>query len=387
MSETQSIYLDNAATTRVLPEVVEAMQPFFGPEYGNPATLYSAGRRAKAAVRRAREELGGLVGADPDEIVITSGATESNNWILRAAVEGRRKHLVVSSVEHHTVLEPAEHLAKHAGVRLSVLPVDGAGRVDPEALREAVTEETALVSVMHANNEIGTTQPLAELAAIAHEAGALFHTDAAPTVGKIPVDMDALGADLLSLGAHKFHGPKGVGALVVRKGVRLTPFLHGGGQEGGRRAGTVNVPGAVGMGAAARLAGERMAEEGPRLAELVEGLWSKLESSLPKIRRNGHPTERVPGILNVCFDGVEGEALLLGLDDLGVQVSSGSACTTGSLEPSHVLLAIGLPAEVAHGSIRISLSGETTAGDIDRAAGLMAEVVARFRAMSPVWTG
>lgn len=388
--KTDEIYLDNAATTRVHPEVFEAMRPYFCDAYANAATLYAPGVQAGRALEEARAAVASLIGAsDPAEIVFTSGATESINWAIRSVLEGTggKPHAVTSAIEHHAVLHPLEWLAKEGRIDLTVLPADETGLVSPDALREALRPETALVSIMHANNEIGTVEPVAELAALAREAGALFHADICQTVGKIPLDVQALGADLASLSAHKFHGPKGVGALYIRKGVRLPPLLRGGGQEKNRRAGTSNVPGIVGLRKAAELAAAKMEAEGPRQRDLVERLWAGLSDALPKIRRNGHPDKRIPGLLSVCVEGAEGEAILLRMDMYGIRVSSGSACTTGSLDPSHVLLAIGLPAEIAHGSVRFSMSAETTEADVDRVLETMPKVVEGLRAMSPTWKG
>lgn len=392
MAGTDWIYLDNAATTRTDPEVLEAMRPFFCEHYGNAATLYQAGNAASKAVEKAREQVAELLGALPEEVFFTSGGTESDNWAFSGSVCGEmcgrgHKHIITSAVEHHAVLETVSFMERHLGCPATFLPVDAYGAVSPDALREALRPETALVSVMHANNEIGTVQPVAELAALARQKGALFHTDAVQSVGKIPVNVRELGVDMLSLSAHKFHGPKGVGAMYIRKGVRLSPFMHGGAQERKRRAGTSNVPGIVGLGKAAELAGRHLETECKRQAALVEKLWEGLNDRIPKIRRNGHPANRVPNLLNLCVSGIEGEAILLQLDMYGIAISSGSACTTGSLEPSHVLLAIGLPAEVAHGSARFSLSRETTERDIERVIEVMPKVAANLRAMSPIWHG
>ncbi len=394
MSEDNAIYLDNAATTRVAPEVFEAMAPYFREHYGNAsAKYYSLGQTARQAVRRARVQLAELIGAQvpadedhPGEIVFTGGATESNNWVLTHATHGPRKHLVIGGVEHHAVMEVAEHLETMHGVEVTRVPVDASGRVDPAAVAEAVRAETALVSVMLANNEVGTLQPVREIARIAHDHGALMHTDAVQAVGKILVNADELEVDLLSLSAHKFYGPKGVGALYIRRGTRLEPWMRGGGQENRRRAGTLNVPGIVGLGAAAALAATRMHAEAERQRELVERLWEGL-SVIPQATRNGDPKKRLPNILNVRFAGVEGEAILMYLDMQGVQVASGSACATDSLEPSHVLLAMGVPQEEAHGSIRFSLGCETTAADIDRVLTVLPEQVQTLRAMSVTWKG
>jgi cysteine desulfurase len=392
-SATDRIYLDNAATTRIDPQVLEAMRPWLEEGFGNAATLYSPGREAAAAVEEARERVAQLLNAASDrEIVFTSCATESDNWVVLSSVLGRkpgrdRPHLVVSAIEHHAVLEPCHALRKAGLADLTEVPVDAEGRVSPEAFAEALRPETVLASVMYANNETGTLQPVAELARIARDAGVPFHTDAVQCVGKMPLDVQALGVDFLSLSAHKFHGPKGVGVLSLRRGAKLAPLLRGGGQEENRRAGTTNVAGIVGLGKAAELS--RTVDDETVAAEraLVETLWSGLEARIPKIRRNGHAEERLSGILNVTLEGVEGEAMLLMLDLQGICVSSGSACTTGSLDPSHVLLALGLPAEVAHGSLRFSLSRETTGAEIERVLEVLPGIVERLREMSPTWEG
>lgn len=388
--DTSPIYLDNAATTRLDPVVFDAMKGFFCEHFGNAASkYYREGRHALDAVETARGHVAALLGAgDPSEVIFTSCASESNNWVINSILrEGDRKHVITSAVEHHAVLEPIEFLEKHHGIEATILPVDELGRVNPDDLRDAIRDDTGLVSIMHANNEIGTIQPIRELAAIARGNDIPFHTDACQTVGKIPTTVESLGVDFLSLSAHKFHGPKGVGALYVRKGQRLQPFIRGGGQERGRRAGTTNVPGVVGLGKAAELAQQRMAGEDARARKLVESLWKRLSEAIPKIRRNGDPDSRIPNLLNICVSGIEGEAMLLRLDMNGIMVSSGSACTSGSLDPSHVLLAIGLPAEIAHGSVRFSLSHETQESDIDRVCSVLPGIVEQLRAMSPTWEG
>lgn len=386
MNAKKIIYLDNAATTPAAPEAAAAMQPYFSDLFGNPATLYRTGTTAARAVDTAREQLAALLGADPEEIFFTSGGTESNNWILKVlAWHGDKKHLITDAIEHHAVLETVHYLEKHFGCPATILPVDRHGLVSAERLREALRPDTALVSIMHANNEIGSVEPIAELAAIAHEKGALFHTDAVQSVGKIPINVRELGVDALSLSAHKFHGPKGVGALFVKRGIGLPPFHHGGGQERGRRAGTTNVAGVVGMGVAADLARKHLAETGTREWRLVERLWEGLSASIPGLLRNGHPQKRIPNLLSICVSGIEGEALLLDLDRRGIQVSSGSACTTGNPEPSHVLKALGLPPEIARGSLRLSLSRYTTAEEIEEVIQILPGVVERLRALSPLW--
>lgn len=384
------VYMDNAATTRLDADVLAAMMPFFSEHFGNAASKYYAeGRKALEAVDNARQQVAALLGAsDPSEIVFTSGASESINWVIQSLLrDGERKHVITSPIEHHAVLEPIEHLEKNHGVESTILPVDPTGLVSPDAVRDALRDDTGLITIMHANNEIGTLQPISEIATIAREAGVPFHTDACQTVGKIPVNVQQLGVDLLSLSAHKFRGPKGAGALYIRKGTRLAPMIRGGGQESGRRAGTTNVPSLVGMGKAAELAAGKIATEAPRESALVEDLWKRLSAEIPKIRRNGHPEKRIPNILNVCLEGIEGEAILLRLDMAGIMVSSGSACTSGSLDPSHVLLAIGLPAEIAHGSVRFSLGPETTSADVDRVCEVLPGIVAMLRDMSPTWQG
>ncbi len=402
----KNIYLDNAATTRPAPEVVEAMLPYLGELFGNPSSkYYGVGQITRAAVQKARQQVGRLIGVnnisdnpdDPYEIYFTSGGTESDNWALKGAVMCKsKKHIITSAFEHHAVLETAEMLekslgcnvcAKQTACEVTILPVDSTGLVNPDDLRKALRDETAIVSIMHANNEIGTIQPIKELAAITHERGALFHTDAVQTVGKIPVDVNDLGVDLLSMSGHKFHGPKGIGALYIRKGTRLDPFLNGGGQERALRAGTHNVAGIVGMGVACELAMKNMEAEAKRERALVETLWQGLSDRIPKIHRNGHPEIRLPGTLNVRFEGAEGEAILMYMDMMGVQVSSGSACSTGDIKPSHVLLAIGVKQEEAHGSIRFSLSHDTTAEDIQYVIDTMPKQLDMIRQMSVTWKG
>ncbi len=388
MQENSPIYLDNAATTRTDPRVLEKMLPYFTEKYGNAASqYYELGRQARAALDQGREQLAKLLGASPDEIYFTAGATESNNWAIQGTVlGGKKKHVITSAIEHHATSEPLEWLKKNGYGDYTVLPVDKTGKVSPDDLKKALRPDTGLVTIMHANNEIGTLQDIPALAEIARANGSLFHTDATQSVGKIEVKVDALQVDSLSLSGHKFHGPKGIGAMYLRKGARLSSILHGGGQERNRRAGTSNVAGAVGIGAAAEFAAEYIADA-PRQGRMVEEIWAGLEKAIPKIRRNGHTTERIPNLLSVCVEGAEGEAILGYLDMYGLQVSSGSACTSGSLEPSHVLLACGIPVELAHGSIRISLSHYNTPEDVATLLRSMPEVVARVRSMSVTWKG
>ena len=383
------IYADHAATAALRPAARRAMEPYLAERFGNPSSLYAFGQRAKADLEEARAAVAACLNAGPEELFFTSGGTEADNWALKGAVElaalkGKKNgHIIISAVEHHAVLHTAQYLEKQ-GHPVTCLPVDEHGRVDPAAVEAAIRPDTALISVMAANNEIGTLQPVAEIGAVARRRGVLFHTDAVQAVGHIPVDVKAWNADLLSLSAHKFGGPRGVGALYVRRPNRLPPLIHGGGQEGGRRSGTENVAGAVGMAAALREAVEGLSAESARLAALRDRLVEGL-TRLPYARLTGHPVHRLPGIASFVFEGVEGEALLLHLDARGICASSGSACSSASLDPSHVLLAIGLPHAVAHGSLRLSLGPDNTQADVDAILKTVPEVVEHLRAMSPVW--
>ncbi len=381
------IYLDHASTTPADPEVVAAMLPWHSEQFGNPSTVYSLGLTAARAVQGARESIAKAIGADADEVYFTSGGTESDDWAILGTAEAQQKkgrHLIASTIEHHAVLESVDYLEKH-GYEITRVPVDGAGLVDPESVRRAIRPDTILVSVMHANNEVGTIQPIAEIGKITREAGVLFHVDAVQTAGKLPLDVEALAVDMLSVSAHKLYGPKGIGLLYLRKRTRISPLFHGGGQEKGRRAGTHNVPGIMGMAKAFELAGTRMADDADREATLRDRLWQDLSGGIEAIYLNGDPARRLPNNLNVRLDGIEGEAMILMLDMEGICVSSGSACTTGSLEPSHVLLAMGIPAEHAHGSLRVTLGRGTTAEDIDHFLKVFPPIVSRLREMSPVW--
>ncbi|MGI6567837.1 MAG: cysteine desulfurase NifS [Firmicutes bacterium] len=381
------IYLDHASTTPMRPEVLQAMLPFLEEQYGNPSSIYDTGRTARQALDRARDRIALIIGASPREIVFTSGGSEADNLAIKGAafaLRGRGSHIITSAIEHHAVYNPCHYLEKQ-GFRITVLPVDADGLVDPAAVEAALTPETILVSIMHANNEIGTIQPIAEIGKILRERKILFHTDAVQTVGHIPVNVQELGVDLLSLSAHKFYGPKGVGALYVRRGVRLDPLVHGGAQEHNRRAGTENVAGIVGMAEALALAAEEMDKEAQRQRELRDRLIDGIMDRIPHTRLNGHPKERLPGNVSVCFEFIEGEALLLNLDMHGIAASSGSACTSGSLEPSHVLLALGLPHEIAHGSLRMTLGRGTTAADIDTVLEVLPGIVDKLRQMSPLY--
>jgi len=383
----ERIYLDYAATTPCAPEVVAAMLPFFSDRFGNPASMHASGQENKGAVEEARERIASFLGAAPGEIVFTSGGTESNNTAVKGvayARQGKGNHIITSPIEHHAVLEPCHFLEKE-GFEITILPVDGDGLVDPDDVRKTITGKTILISVMHANNEIGTIQPIEEIGRIARERGVYFHTDAVQTLGHLPFTVGELHVDLLSASAHKLYGPKGVGILFVKKGTRLTPFMHGGEQENRRRASTHNVPGIVGFAKAVELASEGMETEVRELTALRDRLITGLREGIEAVKLNGHSTRRLPNNVNISVAHVEGEGLLLSLDMLGIACSTGSACSSASLEPSHVLMALGLPHELAHGSLRFSLGRPTTAADIDRLLAVLPPVVQRLRAMSPLY--
>ena len=375
------VYLDHAATTPVDPEVAEAMARVLRETHGNPSSIYAEGRAARAAVDRARDEVAAAIHADPSEIVFTSGGTEADNLALRGTlkVEDGRDGLVTTAIEHHAVIDTARDLERHAHVRVTVVGVDRYGVVDPAAIREAIDERTSLVSVMHANNEIGTIEPIAEIGAICREKDVTFHSDAVQTVGALEVDVREIPVDLLSINAHKFYGPKGVGALYVRRGTRIATIQTGGGQEKGRRTGTENVAGIVGLGVAMRIARERRATESPRQAKLRDRLIAGVRTGVPDAVLNGHPTDRLPNNASFCVPGTDGESLIVALDLEGFAVSSGSACTSGETEPSHVLLALGLDREVAKGSLRETAGRSTTEADVDRFVDALTRVVARLR--------
>jgi cysteine desulfurase len=381
----QRIYLDHNATTPLHPAVADAMVAVLREEFGNPSSVHHFGQRAKAAVDQARSAVAALIGAEASDVVFTSGGTESDNLAIRGAAEALertgRRHLVASAIEHEAVLNTLKALARR-GWTTTRLPVDDTGIVSPGALREALTDQTALVSVMHANNEIGTVQPIAELARLAHERGALFHADAVQSAGKIPIDVKALGVDLQSISAHKFYGPKGIGALWMRRGLRLLPVLTGGKQERNRRAGTENVPGIVGMGAAAALARGKMAEEAARLAALRDRLEEGILRAVPGTAVNGARTPRVPNTTNISFERIEAESLLIALDLEGVAVSTGSACSSGTLEPSHVLKAMGLSPQRAQSSLRFSLGAGNTEEEVDRVVSLLPGLVEKLRGLT-----
>ncbi len=381
------IYFDNAATTSVSKTALEAMLPCLTENYGNPSSLHLMGQESNQALDEARLTVAKCLNARPDEIYFTSGGSEADNWAITQMAElgakKGKKHLISTTFEHHAVLHTLKRLEK-AGYEVTYLDVHEDGLVRPEELKAAIRPDTALVTIMYANNEIGTIQPITELGAICHEKGVLFHTDAVQAVGHLPIDVKAQNIDLLSLSGHKFHGPKGVGALYCRRGVRLTNFIEGGAQERNRRAGTENMPGICGMAAALQEAVDHMEENAQRVAsyrdQLIEGL-----SKIPCSRLNGDAKQRLPGNVNMCFEGIEGESLLLRLDLAGICASSGSACTSGSLDPSHVLLAIGLPKEIAHGSLRLSLDEVNTQEEVDYTLQQVPQVVALLRDMSPVW--
>ncbi|NCB62421.1 MAG: cysteine desulfurase NifS [Clostridia bacterium] len=380
------VYADNAATTSLSPKALEAMMPFFQEKYGNPSSLYRFGQDAKTDLDVARAQVAEVLNAKGEEIFFTSGGTESDNWAIRGVAELRKakgKHIITSSIEHHAIVHTLQYLEKQ-GYEISWLPVDGVGRVDPQAVKAAIRPDTILITIMAANNEIGTVEPIAEIGKIAREAGVLFHTDAVQAVGHIGVDAEALNVDLLSLSAHKFHGPRGVGALYVRKGLRLPPLIIGGGQEKGRRSGTENVAGAVGLAAALKEAAANLESEGKRLAAMRDRLFAGLKD-IPCTRITGDRVNRLPGTASFVFEGVEGEALLLHLDAKGICASSGSACSSATLDPSHVLLGIGLPHAVAHGSLRVSLGAGNTEEDVDTLIREIPAVVEYLRKMSPVW--
>ncbi len=382
----ERIYLDYAATTPVHPEVTKAMLPYFTEVFGNPSSIYADGLEAKEAIEEARVKVAKLIGARDEEIVFTGGGTEADNFALEGvafANESKGNHIITSSIEHHAVMETCKFLGKR-GFKITYLPVNEYGIVDPDSVRKAITDKTILISIMHANNEVGTIEPIAEIGRVAQEAKVYFHTDAVQTVGHIPVDVNELGVDLLSMSAHKLYGPKGVGALYIRKGTKLTPFMHGGDQERNRRASTENVPGIVGFGKAAELALPEMDQEAQRLTGLRDRLIKGLQERIDRIHLNGHPANRLPNNVNVSIDFVEGESILLNLDLEGISASTGSACTSSSLEPSFVLLAMGLSHEQAHGSLRFTLGKWTTEEDINRVLEVSPGVITKLRAMSPL---
>ena len=385
----RKVYLDNAATTALSPRVLEAMLPYFTQYYGNPSSVHAFGREAKQGLDRARDQVAKALHCDPSEVIFTGCGTESDNTVLLGVAQrygDKGKHIITTNVEHHAILHTCEYLEKQ-GYSVTYLPVDQDGLVTAEQVAAAIRPDTILVSIMFANNEVGTIMPIQEIGAVCKEKGVLFHTDAVQAVGHIPVDVQAMHIDMLSLSAHKFHGPKGVGALYCRKGIRLPSYIMGGAQERGRRAGTENVAGIVGLGAAIQLATEQLEENRAKMTALRDRLMTGIQARISEVKLNGHPTNRLPNNVNFSFKYIEGESILLMLDMNGIAASSGSACTSGSLDPSHVLLALDLPHEIAHGSVRLTLGDETTEEDIDYTIDVLEKTVARLRAMSPLYKG
>jgi cysteine desulfurase len=381
------IYLDYAATTPMRSEVLEAMQPYLTEVFGNPSSIYSYGHEAKAGVDKARTAVASLLGAREEEIVFTGGGTEADNFAIKGigfANRSKGNHIITSSIEHHAVLETCQFMETQ-GFAVTYLQVDKYGMVDPDDVKNAITPETILITIMHANNEIGTIQPISEIGRIAREAGVYFHTDAVQTAGHIPSDVNELNVDMLSTSAHKLYGPKGVGALYLRKGTRIIPLIHGGEQENNRRASTENVAGIVGFGKAAELAKLELKVESTRIAAMRDRLVNSLEKNIDEIQLNGHRTRRLPNNINLTVAYTEGESIVLNLDLKGICASTGSACTSSSLEPSHVLVAIGLPQEIAYSSFRMTLGKWNTDEDIDRVIQVLPEVIADLRSMSPLY--
>ena len=383
----KNVYMDYSATTYVKPEVFEEMKPYFTEKFGNPSSFYSLARENTIAVMKGREKIAKALNANPDEIYITGGGSEADNWALKgiaSAYKNKGNHIITTKIEHHAILHACEFLEKN-GFEVTYLDVDEEGFINLDDLKNAITDKTILVSVMFANNEIGTIEPVKEIGAICHERGVLFHTDAVQAVGHVPIDVKDMNIDLLSLAGHKIYGPKGVGALYIKKGVRIHNLIHGGSQERGRRAGTENVPGIVGLGKAMELAAENLEEHSKRLTALREKLIDGL-LKIPYTRLNGpRGDKRLPSNVNVCFRFIEGESILLSLDFEGIAASSGSACTSGSLDPSHVLLAIGLKHEIAHGSLRLTMGDGTTEEDVDYVLEKVPPIIQRLRDMSPLW--
>ncbi len=381
------VYLDNAATTKVRPEVVEAMLPYFTEIYGNASAVYDFGQKCKQAMEDARETIAASIGTKAANIYFTAGGSESDNWALKGVAEAygdKGKHIITTKIEHHAILHTCAYLEQQ-GYEVTYLDVDADGLVSPEALRQAIRPDTILISVMFANNEIGTIEPIAELGEIAHEHGIIFHTDAVQAYTQVPIDVEKMHIDLLSASGHKLNGPKGIGFLYIRQGLKLKSFIHGGAQERKRRAGTENVPGIVGLGKAVEIATETMEERTAKESALRDYLIARIEEEIPFAKLNGHRVKRLPNNVNFCFRFIEGESMLIMLDMAGICGSSGSACTSGSLDPSHVLLAIGLPHEIAHGSLRLTLGDENTKEQVDYVVDHLKEIVAKLRAMSPLY--
>lgn len=385
--------MDHAATTPTDIEVVKAMEPYFTQKYGNPNSIHSFGQEARDAVEEARKKIAHLIGANPSEIIFTGGGTESDNFAIKGIAWANQKkgnHIITSKIEHHAVLHSCQFLEKH-GFRVTYLPVDKCGLIDPGDVKKAITNQTILVTIMHANNEIGTIEPIKEIGKVVKGAGIYFHTDSVQTAGHIPIDVNDLGVDMLSMSGHKLYGPNGVGVLYFRKGTRIDSLIDGGSQEKNRRAGTENVAGIVGMGKAAELAEKRLVQgEEDKIIKLRDRLIKDIAEKIDHVHLNGHPTKRLPGNVNFCFEFIEGESMLLNLDMEGVAASSGSACTSGSLEPSHVLLAIGLPPEIAHGSLRLTLGKDNTEEEVEYVIGILPKIIEKLRALSPFkgsWEG
>lgn len=383
----RNIYLDHAATTPVRKEVIDAMLPYFNEKFGNPSSIYSIGRDSKKAIEESREKVAKVIGAEPREIFFTGSGTEADNWAIKGVAYANRqkgKHIITSAIEHHAVLHTCQYLESD-GFEVTYLPVDADGLVSAEQVRAAIRPDTILITIMFANNEIGTIQPIAEIGKVAREKGVYFHTDAVQAMGNVLINVSELNVDLLSMSSHKFYGPKGIGALYVRKGVKLTSFMHGGAQERGRRASTENVPAIVGLAAALEIAVTNMDQYNEKLIALRDRTIKEIEQKIPFIKLNGHREKRLPGNVNFSFEFIEGESLLLMLDMKGIAASSGSACTSGSLDPSHVLLAIGLPHETAHGSLRLTFGDENTDADVDALMEVLPTIVTRLREMSPLY--
>lgn len=381
------IYLDNAATTKTAPEVVEAMLPYFTEIYGNASAVYDFGQKCKQAIEDARETIGSSIGTKASNIYFTAGGSESDNWALKGVAEAYKdkgKHIITTKIEHHAILHTCAYLEQQ-GYEVTYLDVDADGLVSPEDVKKAIRPDTILISVMFANNEIGTIEPIEEIGAIAHEHGILFHTDAVQAYAQVPIDVEKMHIDLLSASGHKLNGPKGIGFLYIRQGLKLKSFIHGGAQERKRRAGTENVPGIVGLGKAVEIAMATMDERIKKESELRDYLIARIEDEIPFAKLNGHRVKRLPNNINFCFRFIEGESMLIMLDMAGICGSSGSACTSGSLDPSHVLLAIGLPHEIAHGSLRLTLSDEITKDQLDYVVDHLKEIVAKLRSMSPLY--
>ena len=387
MGAQRTIYMDHSATTFVKPEVLDAMIPYFTEHFGNPSSIYNIARESRKAIDAARVQTAKALGADPDEIYFTSGGSESDNWAIKGVALANRKrgnHIITTPIEHHAVLHTCQFLEKE-GFEVTYLPVDKFGLVDPAKLEKAITDKTILISIMYANNEIGTIEPIEELGAIARKHKIYFHTDAVQVIGNIPIDVKAQNIDLLSLSAHKFYGAKGVGALYIKKGVRIENLIHGGGQERRRRAGTENIAGIVGLGKAIEMATVDIPGHNAKISAMRDRLIKGVLETIPYTRLNGHPEKRLPGNFNVSFEFIEGESMLLWLDDEGICASTGSACTSGSLEPSHVLLATGLPVEISHGSLRLTLGDANTENDVDFVLDVLPKVVTKLRDMSPLY--